>query len=131
LQIPPRQRMLARFYRRFFRTHYPELAAIPYSRTGLPVNTSIGRIFASKLAHRLTGQPGQAQKPWTEWLRHDLGAMLQSRLLDKGSIITDVIPTTITQARVNALKDGDASATMAVGQLLSLESFLRQFKPSL
>ncbi len=130
LQMPPRQRLLARFYREFFRTHYPELAAIPYSRTGLPVSTSEGRLFVNKLARRLSGGKDDSPSAWTRWLRRDLAAMVHEKLLDQSISTVNVLPTEIARGRVDALMAGAASATMPIGQLLSLESFLRQFKPS-
>jgi len=131
LQIPPHQRLLARFYRKYFCARYPDLAAIPYSRTGLPVGTSAARVLAGKLVRRVSGKRSASQSAWTTWLRHDLAALVRGRLLDQNTPVVDVLPEDIMRNRITAFMDGDASATMALGQLLSLESFLRQFKPFL
>jgi hypothetical protein len=122
--------MLARFYRKFFCARYPELAAIPYSRTGLPVSASAGRILAGKLARRASGTQRDSLSPWTNWLRRDVASTVQPRLTIENTALADILPAEIIQNRVRAVMAGDGSATMAVGQLLSLESFLRQFKPS-
>lgn len=130
LQIPPRQRFLARFYREFFRTSYPELAAIPYNRTGLPVSAPTGRILMNKLMRRVGAGNAMTASPWTEWLRRDLSECVRDRLLDQSSAICAVLPREFIHGRVNDFLTGQpAPATMAIGQLLSLESFLRQFQP--
>jgi hypothetical protein len=131
LQMPPRQRLLARFYRDLFQLHYPKLAAMPYSRTGLPVSASPARILARKLIRRLSPGAHTTESPWTQWLRRDLDALVRERLLDQNSPVLEILPSTFVHSRVNAFMAGEPVATMAIGQLLSLESFLRQFKPSL
>lgn len=129
LQIPPRQRMLARFYRTFFRTHYPALANIPYSRTGLSVDASAVQVLARKFAHRVSGI--RTPSTWALWLSRDLSGYVQEKLLDRSSPFAGCLPASLVNDRLSALSAGDTSATMAVGQLLTLESFLRQFRPSL
>lgn len=128
LRIPPRQRMLAHFYRAFFTAHYPALAAIPYSRTGLSASASTARIIARKFTRRLSA--GRSASPWTQWLPQHLIADLK-KLLAQENELANLIPYSVLHRRIHAALAGDPSATMAVGQLLTLESFLRRFKPSL
>jgi hypothetical protein len=105
---------------------------MPYSRTGLPVNASPATILAGKLIRRLS--PGQhtLESPWAQWLRRDLNTLIRERLLHQHSPILDILPREVVHRGVNAFMTGEPMpATLAIGQLLSLESFLRQFKPSL
>jgi asparagine synthase (glutamine-hydrolysing) len=52
ITIPPRQRMLAIFYRKLITKKFPDLAKIPYQRTGLPVDSNLTRILFKKVQDR-------------------------------------------------------------------------------
>jgi hypothetical protein len=64
-------------------------------------------------------------------MRHDLRTTIEDRLLAANSPVYDLIPRRFVQDCVDRAMAAEQSAAMPIGQLLSLESFLRQFKPRL
>jgi asparagine synthetase B (glutamine-hydrolysing) len=131
LQIPPHQRLLARFYRGFIQAQYPRLAALPYSRTGLPANASASRILLAKLMRRGEVRGRLSESPWDRWLREDLREYVHETLLGDASRLQEILPSEFVHEHVNTFMAGGRVPAMAIGQLLSLASFLKQFRPSL
>jgi asparagine synthetase B (glutamine-hydrolysing) len=129
LQIPPKQRLLARFYRQLLRTHYPEAARLRYSRTGLPANASTPRLFGAKLTQALARRSRDPAQPWDRWLRDDLRDYVREMLIASDTRTTGVLPPEIVCGKTSAFLNGKAVPAMVIGQLLSLEIFLRTFRP--
>ena len=131
LQIPPGRRLLARFYREFMQTRFPALARITYSRTGLPANASTLKIATTKGRHMLVPSAADPSRPWDRWLHRELREYVCDRLLPSGSGLSEVFPDEFIRDRVSAFLSGSRVKTSCIGQLLSLASFLNQFKPSI
>jgi asparagine synthase (glutamine-hydrolysing) len=129
LKVPPNERLLARFYRQLLRTHYPEAAGLRYSRTGLPASASTPRLFGVKLKQALTRHSHDPAHPWDHWLRNDLRDYVREMLLTPGTRSAGVLPPEIVRRKTNAFLNGEPVPAMVIGQLLSLEIFLRTFRP--
>ena len=126
LTIPPRERLLARFYRRLLREQHQEVAAITYNRTGLPADASTFRIALRKL-RRSVRRRRDPDSPWDKWLRGELREYVQDHLLTGRPRIADFVrPDWVRRVMTDFLAGGDRRAR-PVGQLLTIELFLREF----
>jgi len=125
LSIPPRERLLARFYRRFLSSRYPDVAGIEYSRTGQPANASTARIVLSKVRGRLS-RAGPADV-WADWFRDDLREYVGDHLLSGQSRIGELLGQDFVKTMVEDFLHGQSPRARVVGQLLGCEIFLRIF----
>ena len=126
LQIPPRERQLAKFYRTFLRRHYSGIAEIEYSRTGLPADASSLRIALRKL-RRFGERDRDPDAPWDSWLRGELREYVQDHLLAGRPRIFDFIEPRLVRQVVTGTPRGQGRRVRPVGQLLTCELFLREF----
>ncbi len=125
LRIPPRQRLLARLYRRMFRRRYPKMAAITYNRTGLPITASAARIAAHKLLARLRPQPGPDDVR-AAWLKNEWREYLGDYLQTGRPKIYDLLGREMVESTLMDFLSGRIAAR-PVGQLLGCEIALRIF----
>jgi len=126
LTIPPRERLLARFYRRFLRSHYPVISGLVYSRSGLAVSASTWSIALEKL-RRYRSPKHAPDAPWDAWLRGELREYLGDHLLVGQPRIYDVIDGELVKCVVTNFLQRKNFPARVVGQLLSCELFLRVF----
>ncbi len=125
LRIPRRERLAARFYRRFFKTHFPKLARITYSRTGLPANANILRIAYSRGLRRQQ-HPGDPDTPWDSWLRGPWREFAVDILLSKRAKIHTIIDPIVVDAAVSGFLQGEVPVR-PVALLLTSELFLQEY----
>lgn len=125
LRIPPRQRLLARLYRRTFRRRYPKMAAITYNRTGLPITASAAGIAAHKLLALLRRRPGPDDLR-AAWLKNEWRDCLGDYLQTGRPKICDLLGREMVESTLMDFLAGRIAAR-SVGQLLSCEIALRIF----
>ncbi len=92
LAIPPRQRLLATFYRELLSKRFSPLDEIPYQRTGIPVRSSLGRALLRKAKERIrrkilpSGVQERRYTDYDDWMRNELKGFLTSVLLSERSL---------------------------------------------
>jgi asparagine synthase (glutamine-hydrolysing) len=121
LTIPPKQRMLAIFYRKFITKKFPNLAKIPYQRTGLPVNSGLTVMLfkkaQDKCQKRLFTPPRDKRGHVDDenWMRNELKDFVTSTLLSKkttergffnSEVIKEIIDQHLLRRQNNTLKLG-------------------------
>ncbi len=135
LALPPQERLWAKFYRYFLSKKFPELAEIPYQRSGLPVNANLGLVLSKKILERLgTRLPGRKLNSYTasyvdypSWTRRELKVLIQNvlnkdRMTSQAWFNYEQINRLLSE-HFNGLKEHSAK----IGLLLTLEIWQRQF----
>ncbi len=126
LTIPPEQRLFARFYRRFISKYYSSVVDIEYSRTGLPANAPLTAIVAGKVIGKLK-RPSEPDEPWNDWLRGALRNYLYDYFLAGKPETGDYLGREPVVGVVEGFLQGKNYPARIIGQLLSIELFLRIF----
>lgn len=130
--IPPKQRSLARFYRKFIASRFPEVASIPYQRTGLPVGSSTSRVllkrggeiflekFKSKVL-RSRVRPIRGYGNPDHWLRHQLKDFTTETLLNRKALSREYLNPSFVEETVRRHLSGKQDLSRQLGLLLTFE----------
>lgn len=133
LTIPPKERMLAIFYRRLVAEKFPPLGTIPYQRTGLPVNSSLIRILFRKTKENLkerilTSETDKRRySDYDNWMRSELkdfliSVLLSERFLSRGYFNPDYVKRLVEQHL-----SGKKNLASQLGTLLTFELWNQLF----
>ncbi|MFH1335930.1 MAG: asparagine synthase-related protein [Candidatus Zixiibacteriota bacterium] len=131
--IPPREKVLAVFYRRLLTEKFPPLGAIAYQRTDLPVSSGINRILLRKMKDRLKSKISisKADKlrysDYDDWMRYDLkdfliSILLNERFLSRGYFNPDYVKQMLEQHL-----SGRQNLSTRIGALLTFELWHQLF----
>ncbi len=133
LTIPPRQRMLAIFYRKFISQKFPDLAKIPYQRTGLPVNSSLTLLLFKKAQdmcrRKLFSTTGDKRGHVDDqnWMRNELKDFVISTLLSKKATERGFFNPEFVKEIVDRHLLGRQNNTLKLGTLLTFELWNQLF----
>jgi len=133
LTIPPRQRMLAIFYRRLFAKKFPDLAKIPYQRTGLPVNSNLTSVLFKKAQdmcqRKLFSKPGDKRGHVDDenWMRNELKDFVISTLLSKKATERGLFNPEFIKETINQHLLRRQNNTLKLGTLLTFELWNQLF----
>lgn len=133
LTIPPRQRMLALFYRKLIARNFPNLAKIPYQRTGLPVNSSLTSVLFKKgqdmCQRRLFSTTGDKRGHVSEenWMRNELKDFVISTLLSKKALERGFFNPEFIKEIINQHLLRKQNNTLKLGTLLIFELWNQLF----
>ena len=133
LTVPPRQRMLAIFYRKLIARKFPNLAKIPYQRTGLPVNSNLSLIlfkkiqdrFRKKLFHTTGDKRGHIDDE--NWMRNELKDFVVLTLLSKKALRRGFFNPELVKEIVNQHLSGKENNALRIGTLLIFEFWNQLF----
>lgn len=121
LTIPPKQRMLAIFYRKLIVSKFSNLATIPYQRTGLRMNSGLAIILLKKIRERCqsklfsTNGDRRSHVDDENWMRNELKDFVISTLLSKRAaqrgffdpeFVKEIINEHLLKRQNNSLKLG-------------------------
>lgn len=92
-----------------------------------------GKIALRKIAEKRTPKIANSSKqgftaPDGSWFRLDRGSLIQSRLLDEGSVLWNWLDFNFTKLEIQKHLNGETNNRLLIWSLLTLESTLRQFK---
>jgi hypothetical protein len=141
LQLPPRQLMFERAYRRSMATHLPEMAKIPWTFTLTPPTISVMGVIAKKAAQltlgkylrntRLGNHPLIRQRHYyvnhTEWSRTVLKPFIEKTLLSPEMDALGVFNMQGLKQVIQDHFDGHVTATHFLGAALTLALWSRLF----
>lgn len=136
--IPPKQRALARFYRKFIMRRFPEVAFIPYQRTGLPVSSSTlkallkrgSEIFSEKFKHKLlrsNTQPKRSYMNTDTWFRHQLKDFITKTLLNRKALSREYLDSSFIENTLGRHLSGKQNLSSQIGLLLTFELWNQLF----
>lgn len=133
LTVPPRQRMLAIFYRKLITRKFSNLATIPYQRTGLPVSSSLASVLLKKAQDKCRKKlfPSTGDKRGhvddENWLRNELKDFVISTLLSKKATQRGFFDPEFIKEMVNQHLSGRQNNTLKLGTLLTFELWNQLF----
>ena len=133
LTVPPRQRMLAIFYRKLIGQKFPDLAKIPYQRTGLPVNYCLTLVLFKKAQdmcrRKLFSATGDKRGHVNDenWMRNELKDFVISTLLSKKALERDFFDPEFVKEIINQHLSGRQNNTLKLGTLLTFELWNQLF----
>ena len=133
LTIPPKQRMLAIFYRKLIASKFSNLAKIPYQRTGLPMNSSLTIILFRKIRERyqrkLFSTTGDKRSHVDDenWMRNELKDFVISTLLSKKATQRGFLNPELIKEIINQHLSGRQNNTRKLGTLLTFELWNQLF----
>jgi asparagine synthase (glutamine-hydrolysing) len=133
LTIPSRKRMLAIFYRKFIAQKFPNLAKIPYQRTGLPVNSNLSLILFKKIQDRFRKKLSQTTGDKRghiddeNWMRNELRDFVVLTLLSKKTLQRGFFNPEFVKDIVNRHLSGRENNALKIGTLLTFEFWNQLF----
>jgi asparagine synthase (glutamine-hydrolysing) len=133
LSIPPRQRMLAIFYRQLILKKFPKLAIIPYQRTGLPVNSNLTVVLFKKaqdICQKKLFSPTRDKRGHADdenWMRNQLKDFVISTLLSKKATEREVFNPEFVKEIINQHLSRRQNNTFKLGTLLIFELWNQLF----
>ncbi len=141
LQLPPRQLMIERAYRRAMDTYYPSLAAIPWTFTLMPPTTSVSAIILKKVAQLTLGKwlrntpfanaslirPRRYYASYYTWTRKALRSFIEETLLSPEANATGLFDPSGLRDVVWDHMEGRIDATAFLGQALAVALWTRLF----
>jgi asparagine synthase (glutamine-hydrolysing) len=130
--IPPKQRTLARFYRRFITKRFPEVARIPYQRTGLPVSSGTLKVLVKRAREisfeklkykvlRSNVRPLRSYGNTDDWLRHQLKDFLIETLLNRKALSREYLNPSFIEDILRQHLSGKQNLSRQIGLLLTFE----------
>lgn len=136
--ISPKQRSLARFYRKFITRRFPEVASLPYQRTGLPVSSNTvkvlikrgseisferfkKKIFGSKI------RPIRGYGNADDWFRHQLKDFITQTLLNKKALSREYLNPSFIEETLRQHLSGKQNLSRQIGLLLTFELWNQLF----
>lgn len=133
LTIPPKQRTLAIFYRKLISQKFPDLAKIPYQRTGLPVNYCLTLVLFKKaqdmcrrkLFSATADKRGHVDD--RNWMRNELKDFVISTLLNKKATERGFFDPEFIKEIVDQHLLGRQNHTFKLGSLLTFELWNQLF----
>jgi asparagine synthase (glutamine-hydrolysing) len=133
LTIPPKQRMLAILYRKLISNKFPNLAKIPYQRTGLPVNSNLAwmlfkkaqDICQRKLSSTAVDKRGHIDDE--SWMRNELKDFVVFTLLSKKATERGFFNPEFIKEIVNQHLLGTQNNALKIGTLLTFELWNQLF----
>jgi len=136
LTVPPKQRMLAIFYRKLIVSKFPNLAEIPYQRTGLPANSNLALVLLKKIRERcqrkLFSAAGDKRGHIDDenWMRNELKDFVISTLLSKKATERGVLNPQSVKEIIDQHLSGIKNNTLKLGTLLTFELWNQLFVDS-
>jgi len=136
LTIPPRQRVLATFYRKLIVRKFPELATIPYQRTGLPVNSNLMVVLFKKaqdMCQKKLFPPKRDKRGHVDdenWMRNELKDFVISTLLSKKATERGYFNPEFVKEIINEHLSARQNNTFKLGSLLIFELWNQLFLDS-
>jgi asparagine synthase (glutamine-hydrolysing) len=133
LTIPPKQRMLSIFYRKLIAKKFPNLAKIPYQRTGLPVNSNLAWVLFKKAQDicqiKLSSAAGDKRGHVDDesWMRNELKDFVVFTLLSKKAAERGFFNLEFIKEIVNQHLLGTQNNTLKIGTLLTFELWNQLF----
>ncbi len=136
--IPPKKRALARFYRKFILKRFPEVAFIPYQRTGLPAGSNTLRILLKKGSEFFFEKPKQKlfrsditpQRSCVNteaWFRNQLKDFITETLLNKKAFSREYLNPCFVEDTVGRHLSGKQNLSRQIGLLLTFELWCQLF----
>jgi hypothetical protein len=115
-----------RLGREIWKRHFPRLGKIIHQRTGLPISSSLAKIFIKKLNDKLRKIP---QPPgiidYSRIFRTDLSLWLKEFLLAKDSLNPEYLNYEVVKQVIDNHQSGTCDNTNKIGLLLTFEQTLR------
>ena len=133
LSIPPKQRLLAAFYRELLSKRFSPLDEIPYQRTGLPVRSSLGRVLLRKAKERIRRKilpSGVQERRYTDydhWMRNQLRGFLSSVLLSERALNRGYFKPDYVERLVEEHLSAKRNLSSQLGALLTFELWNQLF----
>lgn len=133
LTIPPRQRLLATFYRELLSKRFSPLDEIPYQRTGLPVRSSLGRVLLRKAKERIRRKilpSGVQERRYTDydhWMRNQLRGFLSSVLMSERALNRGYFNPDYVKRLVAEHLSAKRNLSLQLGALLTFELWNQLF----
>jgi asparagine synthase (glutamine-hydrolysing) len=133
LTIPPKQRMLAIFYRKLITSKFSNLAKIPYQRTGLPVNSNLILVLFKKIQDMCqrklfsTAVHKRGHIDDENWMRNELKDFVISTLLSKKATERGFFDPEFIKEIVNQHLLETQNNTLKLGALLTFELWNQLF----
>jgi asparagine synthase (glutamine-hydrolysing) len=136
LTIPPRQRILATFYRKLIVQKFPKLAAIPYQRTGLPVSSNLMVVLFKKAQDRCQKKlfpPARDKRGHVDdenWMRNESKDFILSTLLSKKATEREFFNPPFIKEIIDQHLSRRQNNTFKLGSLLIFELWNQLFLDS-
>lgn len=141
LQLPPNQLMLERAYRRAMATHFPDLAAIPWTFTLTPATVSVPAIVLKKAAQLTLGQwlrgaplgnhplirPRRYVVTYSPWSRGPLRPFIEETLLSPEANATGLFDPEGLRTVIRDHMEGRKNVTDFLGKALAIALWTRLF----
>ena len=133
LTVPPRQRMLAIFYRKLIAKKFPNLAMIPYQRTGLPVNSNLMVVLFKKaqaMCQKKLFSPTIDKRGHVDdenWMRNELKDFVTSTLLSKKATERGFFNPEFIKEIINQHLSRKQNNTLKLGTLITFELWNQLF----
>jgi asparagine synthase (glutamine-hydrolysing) len=136
LTIPPKHRTLAIFYRKLIVSKFPDLAEIPYQRTGLPANSNLPLVLLKKIQERCQRKlfPAAGAKRGhiddENWMRNELKDFVISTLLSKPATERGFFNPQFVKEVIDQHLSRRQNNTAKLGSLLTFELWNQLFVDS-
>jgi len=141
LQLPPRQLILERAYRRAMATHFPELAEVPWTFTLTPPTVSVPTIVLKKAAQITLGRwlsgtplgthplirPRRYYVRYSSWTRGPLRSFIEKTLLSPEANATGLFDLDGLRTVVSDHMEGRRDVTTFLGGALAIALWTRLF----
>jgi asparagine synthase (glutamine-hydrolysing) len=141
LQLPPHQLIAERAYRRAMATHFPGLAAIPWTFTLTPATVSVPTVVLKKLAQLTLGRwlrgtplgnhplirPRRYYVNYTLWSRGPLRPFIEETLLSPGANATGLFDPDGMKTAIYHHMEGRQNMTGFLGKALAIALWTRLF----